>query len=237
MLFLMVHGVVPAIAGILALVQAAPAFAPASSPSACLGLETVKPGVSWTYSGWRLWTAAGSGQSDSAAVRWTTTVLATRVLPAGRLLLVRGYVSELAWSVPSTVPRLSILACLQDRLVRLAFVGDSAARFRFDHWTDANAQRGEVLLQQPLSDGAIFGQDPPRQDQMYGWLVERLQPAPAIPSSCGKLGPDAYRLTMRTLPDHQIVEWRAGLGVTAYSYVHHGTPAAAQVRLVRCTGG
>jgi hypothetical protein len=209
-------------------------MAAASPPPACLGLETVKPGASWTYTGWRQWTAEGAGQSDSAAVRWTTSVVAVRAIPAGRLLLVRGFVSELAWSVPTTVPRLSILACLKDRLLRLAFVADSAAKYRFDHWTNTSAARGEVLLQQPLTDGAIFGQDPPRQDDMYGWAVERLKPTPAVPPSCGQPGPDAFRLTMRTMPDHQIVEWRAGLGVTSYTYAHHGTPAAAEVRLTRC---
>jgi len=223
---------VHAVSGILALAQ----VTPASPPSACLDLEAVKPGASWTYSGWRQWTAAGSGQSDSAAVQWTTAVLATRAVPAGRLLLIRGFVSELAWSVPSTAPRLSILVCLKDRLLRVAFLADSAARYRFDHWTEAGATRGEVLLQQPLSDGAIFGQDPPRQDAMYGWVVERLRPAPAVPAGCGRPGPETWRLTMRTMPDHQVMEWRAGVGITAYTYVHHGTPAAAEVRLTRCGG-
>ncbi len=226
-------GVVPAIAGLLTLAQATPV----SSPSACLGLEEVRPGTSWTYAGWRRWTGVGSSGPDSGAVRWTTTVLAARTIPAGRLLLVRGFVSELAWSVPTTMPRLSILVCLKDRLLRVAFIADSAARYRFDHWTDASTARSELLLQEPLRDGAIFGQDPPRQDEMYGWAVERLRPAPPAPAGCGQPGAEAFRLTMRTLPDHQIVEWRAGVGITAYTYVHHGTPAAAEVRLVGCAGG
>lgn len=227
----MTFAVLPMVRGILLAAQAASA----APPAACLGLEAVRPGTSWTYAGWRQWTAEGSGP-DSAAVRWTTTVLATRAVPTGRLLLVRGFVSELAWSVPTTQPRLSILVCLKGRLLRVAFVADSAARYRFEHWTDDSAERGEVLLQQPLTDGAVFGQDPPRQDDMYGWAVERLKLPPAVPSSCGRPGPEAYRLTMRTLPDHQIMEWRAGVGVTAYTYVHHGTPAAAEVRLIRCAG-
>jgi hypothetical protein len=169
-------------------------------------------------------------------VEWTATVVAARSLPAGRLLLVRGFVSELAWSVPTTEPRLSILACLNDRLLRLGFLADSAARYRFDHWSDSSAARGEVLLQAPLRDGAVFGQDPPRQDDMYGWVVETLETPPAIPSGCGKPRAESFRLTLRTLPDHQIVEWRAGVGITAYTYVHHGTPAAALVRLARCRG-
>jgi hypothetical protein len=224
--------VLPLVHGLLLAAQASTA----PPPSACLGLETVKPGTSWIYSGWRQWTAEGSSQSDSAAVRWTTSVLATRAVPTGRLVLVRGFVSELAWSVPTTAPRLSILVCLPDRLLRVAFIADSAARYRFDHWADANPDGGELLLQQPLVDGAVFGQDPPRQDDLYGWAVERLTSPPQAPPGCGKPGREGYRLTMRTLPDHQIVEWRAGLGITAYTYAHHGTPAAVEVRLARCAG-
>jgi hypothetical protein len=219
----------------IAILVLAGQVAAGAAPPGCLGLEAVPPGASWIYTGWRQWTAEGS-LPDSGAVGWTTTVLAARAVPAGRLLLVRGFVSELAWSVPTTRPRLSVLACLNGRLLRLAFIADSAARYRFDHWTDASADRGELLLQQPLVDGGVFGQDPPRQDDMYGWAVERLKTAPKVPSGCGQPGPEAYRLTMRTLPDHQIMEWRAGVGITAYTYVHHGTPAAAEVRLARCTG-
>jgi hypothetical protein len=208
-------------------------LAAGAAPPGCLGLEAVPPGATWTYTGWRLWTAQGSG-SDSGAVEWITTVLAARSVPAGRLLLVRGFVSELAWSVPTTRPRLSILACLGDHLLHLSFLADSAARYRYDHWTDASAERGELLLQRPLVDGAVFGQDPPRQDDMYGWAVERLKAPPAVPSGCGRPGPEAYQLTMRTMPDHQVMEWRAGVGITAYTYAHHGTPAAAEVRLARC---
>lgn len=207
----------------------------AAAPPGCLGLETVPAGASWTYTGWRQWTAQGS-PPDSGAVEWTTTVLATRAVPAGRVLLVRGFVSELAWSVPTTRPRLSLLTCLNGRLLRVAFIADSAAHYRFDHWTDADADRGELLLEQPLVEGRVFGQDPPRQDDLYGWAVERLKTPPAVAPGCGRPGPDGYRLTMRTMPDHEVMEWRAGVGITAYTYGHHGTPAAAEVRLVRCAG-
>jgi hypothetical protein len=34
--------------------------------------------------------------------------------------------------------------------------------------------------------------------------------------------------------DHQVIEWRPRVGVTAYVYGHHGTPAGAEVHLIRC---
>ena len=57
------------IGGVLALARAAVA----TPPPACLGLEAVTPGTSWTYTGWRQWTAEGRSGPDSAAVEWTTT--------------------------------------------------------------------------------------------------------------------------------------------------------------------
>jgi hypothetical protein len=155
----------------------------------------------------------------------------------GHALLVRGFVSELAWSTAGTLPRLSILACLSHRLLHLEFSTDSSARYALDHFADSLLVRAKVILQEPLRHGAVFGQDPPRDDPMYGWAVEELDPVSALPQGCRASRPKAYRLTMRTLPDQQILEWRAGVGVTAYQYSHHGTPAAVDVRLVRCHRG
>jgi hypothetical protein len=170
-------------------------------------------------------------------VDWTSTLVDARPLGAGYLMLVRGFVTELAWSDPSTQPRLSILACVQDSLVRREFFADSEATQAFDRWTDSLAAGATLLVGDSLRDGTVFGQDPPRNDDMYGWSVERLNPAPNLPTTCRPSGTDALRLTMRTLPDHAVLEWRAGIGVTAFLYGHHGTRASADVRLIRCTRG
>ena len=203
------------------------------APSPCLGLAGYPAGSTWTYAGTRLWSEANS-RADSGAVEWTMSLLRTRTVPAAHLLLVRGFVSELAWSTPGTSPRLSILACRSDRLFHLEFSTDSGATYALDHWTDSLLNGAKLILQEPLRDGAVFGQEPPRDDRMYGWTIEKVDPAPALPKSCRASAPEVYRLTMRTLPDQQILEWRAGIGVTAFHFAHHGTPAAADVRLVRC---
>jgi hypothetical protein len=205
-------------------------------PSPCLGLDSYPAGSTWTYAGRRLWSQANA-RADSGAVTWTTTVVRTRTVPMGHLLLVRGFVSELAWSTPGTLPRLSILACLSHRLLHLEFSTDSSARHALDHWADSLLDRATLILQEPLRDGAVFGQVPPRDDPMYGWAVEKVDSVSALPPGCRASGPEAYRLTMRTLPDQQVFEWRAGVGVMAYQIEHHGTPAAVAVHLVRCHRG
>lgn len=39
-------------------------------------------------------------------------------------------------------------------------------------------------------------------------------------------------LIFRTNPDHQILEFTPGTGITAYVYSHHGTLAGVDVKLV-----
>jgi hypothetical protein len=41
----------------------------------------------------------------------------------------------------------------------------------------------------------------------------------------------------RTLPDHQVIGFVPGLGVTAYRYAHHGTVARAEAVLAGYSPG
>lgn len=205
-----------------------------TAPAPCFGLETYGVGSTWTYAGTRVWSQGNPIRVDSGAVVWTTTVIETRTVRSGRLILVRGFISEIAWSDPTTSPRLSILACTSGRLMHREFLSDSGARQAMDFWADSLLVGARLIVQQPLRDGAMIGQDPRRNDRMYGWEVERLDADPPPPQRCHPSGPEAYRLTMRTAPDDQVVVWRAGIGITAYQYGHHGTPASADVHLVQC---
>jgi hypothetical protein len=198
----------------------------------CLGFASFPVGSSWSYAGTRLW--SDSARVDSGTVRWKTELVAARPVGGGRLLLIRGFVAELAWSDPATVPRLSLLFCRSGRLDYLRFSSDSLAREAFDRWADSLLTRAELLVQEPLNDGDVQGQSPKRDDQLYGWAVEVLPRQSAQLLGCGRAGSAGYRLTMRTLPDHQVVEWRDGIGITGYIYGHHGTAAGASVNLVAC---
>ena len=41
-----------------------------------------------------------------------------------------------------------------------------------------------------------------------------------------------FLLSFRTRPDHTIIEFVPGIGITRYVYVHHGTVAEADVKLI-----
>jgi hypothetical protein len=204
------------------------------APNACDAILPLEAGRSWIYAGHAVWSAPAANRSDSGTVTWTMAVERARDVPSGRIGLIRGFVQELAWYQPGALARLSILVCLGEELRLAAFADDTAAAWAYNQWSDSVASRAELWLALPLREGRLFGQEPPRQDAMYGWLVERPESPVTIPDSCPlKAGP-RYELTYRSLPDHLIVEWQLGLGVTRFVYGHHGTPASADLRLVAC---
>ena len=73
-----------------------------------------------------------------------------------------------------------------------------------------------------------------RADGMYVWVVEDRSPADLTAVRGAKKGKSAtrYRLTLRTNPDHTFIDFVPGIGITHYTYGHHGTPAYTDLRLV-----
>lgn len=205
-------------------------------PDSCRTVMPLRPGWAWTYAGSALWSSRGGTHADSGTVLWTMTIVAARDAGSARIALVRGFVNQLAWYEPSTRPRLSLLACRGSQLFNLEPESDSAAQSAYAHWSDSLLPQAEVLLELPLHSGQVFGQSPPRSDALYGWAVAAVRPealAP-LPPSCGHSAAQRFELSYRSLPDHAVIEWQPGLGVTRYTYGHHGTPAAAEVHLIGC---
>lgn len=204
------------------------------APNTCTALLPLDAGRSWTYAGSAVWSVPATGHADSGTVKWAMTVERARDVPGGRIGLIRGFVHELAWYQPGTVPRLSILACRGAELHLATFADDPAAQRAYDQWSDSLASRAELWLALPLRAGQRLGQVSPREDTMYGWLVGIPEAPVTIPDSCPRTAGPRYELTYRSLPDLRIAEWQPGLGVTRFGYRHHGTPASVDVELVAC---
>ena len=82
----------------------------------------------------------------------------------------------------------------------------------------------EFFLDFPLTDFKRFCDlcSRTRQDYMYCWVVESVEP---------EIARTQYRVSHRTLPDHRILEYVSGVGMTSYVYGHHGTVSEVDVRL------
>lgn len=200
----------------------------------CFGAVSPGEGSSWTYSGTRVRSDGAEGRL-SEPVDWTTVVVASVREGRSPRVLVRGFVTELAWSTPETQSRLSILACSDGQLVHFEAQSDDEVREAFDRWDDSYRSRGEVLLQMPLRDGQVFGQDPPREDLLYAWYVEAVDPPAGLPDSCRGSADAGFRTSYRTMPDDRFIDWYPGIGVGSYEYVHHGSPGDVNVALESCS--
>jgi hypothetical protein len=94
-----------------------------------------------------------------------------------------------------------------------------------------------VILDLPLAKGKLFGDSErvARHDAMYCWSVDDVSHR----TLKGVAGVDAtklrvtYSLIFRTNPDHQIVSFTPGIGITGFVYSHHGTVSEVNVRLIR----
>jgi hypothetical protein len=199
--------------------------------SPCLGITSHPAGYVWTYAGTRT-------VSESAAVTqpvtWSMRVIARRSARDLEVVLVRGFIGELAWTDRSTRSELSILACSRNALWYYAPNSTEDVYAAFDRWDDTLQTRATLLLRTPLADGAFTAQDSVRSDRLYGWEVQELTERDPAPRSCrGAHGP-AYELTYRTLPDASGIVWQDGPGILAYRYQHHGTTRTIDVRLISC---
>jgi hypothetical protein len=169
-------------------------------------------------------------------------VLQIRSSRDARVALVRGWVQDLAWYTPAQRPTDSVLLEYRGRLYRFA-AADSAAALdtliEAVRDTSGAAHRVQLVIDSSLVVGRVFGQDrdtDKRGDGLYAWSVESRTAVSDHPRWLAlATTPVRWRLAYRTAPDHQLLEFVPGVGVSRYVYAHHGTVANSDVRLSAVT--
>jgi hypothetical protein len=193
------------------------------------------PGTSWTYRAEVAWSAVGADSVQRTTIDWTTTILTVETRDSTSVATVRDWPTGLAWWEPDQPPVTSLLVCIAERIyhveplegVTQALVDSLLTGLR-------RPTADELILRFPLRTDDLFGRDAAdRDDTLYAWYVESSQPIPAeLAGLRAGLSDSLYTLAYRSLPDHQLVDFVPGLGVTRYVYGHHGTVAEASAVLV-----
>ena len=107
--------------------------------------------------------------------------------------------------------------------------------------TDDTFGDDNLFLDLPLLPGKKYG-DPEqvaRPDNAYSWFVESarrvslnatkgLSPHPTVIE---------YELRFHTNPDHEVIKFVDGVGITGFKYVHHGTVSETDLRLIEFHNG
>jgi len=176
-----------------------------------------------------------SPERRRSSVRWTSKVVDAFDDGDVAGALLEGAVWDLAWWSPDVRPgAYAVLRAgtqyylVADRAKEVfAAVKKSGRRaltrdVEHHPWFATPLRRGQMNRDPELG---------PRDDTNYGWFVESAAPAKlGVPGTAGAAW-TAYVLAYRTLGSNDLVTFVPGIGITAFTFVHHGTLAEAYVHL------
>ena len=197
----------------------------------------LKPGNYWVYQGQAEWVdASGPDGIGKSHLTWKMEVLEEVDHGDVKAFLIKGSVLDLPWYQPGLEPGLSVWLFYQSRL----FATDEfdLARFRDpkDPLTDvlkAQKQEDPILdfpLQTKRCARALYAQ-PVRADHMYCWYAEMSREKGVKVGDNSFSNVDVWTAAFRTNPDHQILTFADGIGITGYDYSHHGTTSEVHLKL------
>jgi hypothetical protein len=152
---------------------------------------------------------------------------------AGRAVVVRGFVTELAWYEPGTEPSFGVIFTRKNCVYHLAARSEHEAKGiarNLTHTSGVITPGQEPWLVLPIIKDQRWANDPTREDSLYCWNVEAATHKRFKPLGLPDTVP-VWTIAYRTLPDHQIMEIAQGVGIVRYVFEHHGTVASAEMVL------
>ncbi len=195
------------------------------------------PGTTWVYEGDVQSTVIKKDSGHLIKRHVTLRMEVREVFRRGNATaaLVKGHPQELAWYEPGQPRRTYLVFQGADGTLTMA-ADDLDTRLR--RWKDTgHVPEIAAEVEPSLRVGKIWGGDEyaaERPDKWYQWHVERAR-CVALRGVRGLDGRGLrreYRLGYWTCPEHLLVYWSPGLGITRFVYSHHGTVAEVDVRLV-----
>lgn len=192
----------------------------------------LRKGARWTFEGEAEWSVPGGRRSGR--VRNVMEVLDVVRKGDSFAAIVRGFPLELAWYRPGMKPGLTVLIGRNGRIYERDApslrAAQSEAQARLE---DAAPPEEDPILDLPLRERKAWGREAKRGDGLYCWVVEdgpaKRFSAPGVARGAVF---QAWSASFRTNPDHLTVEFAPGVGITGFTYEHHGTVARTRLRLV-----
>jgi hypothetical protein len=210
---------------------------PVSSP---IPLEK---GNRWTYEGRIETTLSGNlAASPSTYITnlcWIMEIIDSTKTPNAQAAVVSGFPDELPWYEPAQVPGFCVLLSFSNHVYQFKAKNEKEARSILRDVINqpgkfsAQSEDFNELFQLPLAEGRRWGGDLQREDGWYCRRVEKARSAKLQIEGCSEnTALTVYTLAYRTNPAHELLDIAPGLGITRYVFVHHGTVATVDVRLV-----
>lgn len=211
-------------------------------------------GAVWVYKVNVKWTLMNSNEVRSKELIWTMEIVDIERRGGSQVAaFLRGHPCDLNWYQEGIVPGNRAIVGILGRRFYLLSEKRSVAYREFLERNRPGTERGfrwsdkfdffdtEIFLDLPLEPGKRFGDEEQmeRPDAMYVWFVEKAKPVNLqnVPGLLPPYDRTEYQLIFRTNPDHTIIEFVPGVGITRYVYSHHGTVSEVEARLIEFRRG
>lgn len=199
----------------------------------------LEKGNSWIYQGEVKWTEVPD-KVFSKNISWNMEVLDT--ITRGHLFaaVVKGHPSDLSWYEEGQKPGDYLIIRVGESkyyILDQPRAGEAIKRLKdMDDFLGNIVTENDLFLEYPVKKGDVFGEAAQltRPDMSYFWFVEsveKIKPE-GIKGLASEKELQKYVLTFQSAPDHQIVGFIPGVGISSFTYVHHGTVAETHLKLV-----
>ena len=191
-------------------------------------------GTTWSFKGTVKWTELVN-KIKQRKITWKMEVEKRLKNGSFEIAVMKGHPSDLCWYEPDKKPSRYLIVWRDNKYYEIRIDNDFDKLISDEAYLSSKTNYSSLFLAIPLKRGLEFGSDPdtPREGTFYEWFVEDEQRGlfshvTGIPH--GKYY-QKFTLMYRTMPDHQMVEFVPFVGITKYSYQHHGTVSEVDVRL------
>lgn len=190
-------------------------------------------GAYWVYKGQVKWTEPNSSEIREDTITWRMEIVETIESNGITAARVKGHPADLRWYEENRQPGDYLIVRKGENLYYLiteprveqvlGLLKDST--LMPDGWL----YKSELFLDLPLSLNKAFGGC---KDSYHWQVIEVDSIEPGVIRGLPLVSETRYRLALATLPDHTIVDFVPGIGITRYRYAHHGTVSEIDVKLV-----
>jgi hypothetical protein len=203
-------------------------FIPLKSNAKSFPIIPLNEGTGWTYAAKvRWWTLDKSNHVRENSIQWKMRVLKSFKKSSGTAAVISGFVTDLAWYEPEKKSSYTVLVENPSGLFETYMTPSAteAAASELAKKALKGESVGEQMLRFPIRVGDCLDSDPKRTrtDNMYCWFVK---------SRVHDTGGLAWVLRFDSNPDTTTFRIVPGVGITRFSYDHHGTVASADAHLI-----
>jgi len=202
-------------------------------------------GTYWIYQGPTKWSVANSEKIEERTLTWKMEVVDTLQQGHNFIAVLKGHPGDLAWYEEGK-DRSDYLLIRRGMEKYYFIVFDGSIKTILDR-AKANASIDDLLdddrlyINLPLYPGKKWGNPDhsDRTDNAYCWYVESGNKT--VLQNISGLSSDPtvtqYELQYYTNPDHEILKFVEGVGITDFQYVHHGTVSETHLRMIAFHNG